>query len=263
MSTATASSKRTVKRRTSGTSRTAGTPVKATSAPVKAASTPVKAAKKKKQAKNGKDLSESFNRFKTFNGKLYTGVQIGRGHHWHYDQGDWKETKITPDLWEISYAVTKRRVGHAPESSGVPVGTEYHWYILANQSARKLNANDYETKMNGLKFKLAHKRADKGKWSASGPTQRKHLVAFLKEMIAQLESEPVPIEFEYQGKTFKGEGIPITQTCEKGFCYELDITLNNESIGIIRYGKGGWKMDLVKDQSLIDAIGEQIIKHFE
>jgi len=51
-------------------------------------------------------------KFKTFNGQLYTGVQIGRGDHWTYDAGDWKETKITPDLWEISYAVTKRRVGH-------------------------------------------------------------------------------------------------------------------------------------------------------
>ncbi len=77
-----------------------------------------------------KDLSASFNKFKKFNGKLYTGVQIGRGHHWNSDKGDWKETKITPDLWEISYAVTKRRVDHAPEYSGVPTGTEYHWYAI-------------------------------------------------------------------------------------------------------------------------------------
>src|SRR5882757_6485601 len=77
-----------------------------------------KAGKKRAPAK--KDLSASFDKFKTFNGQLYTGVQIGRGHHWNYDKGDWKETKITPDLWEISYAVTKRRVGKAPETSGVP-----------------------------------------------------------------------------------------------------------------------------------------------
>jgi len=186
-----------------------------------------------------KDLHESFNKFKTYNGQLYTGVQIGRGHHWNYDKGDWKETKITPDLWEISYAVTKRRVGHAPEDSGVPVGTEYNWYILAHQTATKLNANDYDTKMTGLKFKLAHKRADKGKWSSSGATQRKHLVAFLKQFIDQLEKEPVSIEFEYNGTSYKGEGVPITQTCLKGFCYELDINLNNEPIGIIRYGKSG------------------------
>jgi hypothetical protein len=210
-----------------------------------------------------KDLSRSFNKFKQFNGQFYTGVQIGRGHHWHYDEGDWKETKITPDLWEVSYAVTKRRVGKAPDFSGVPVGTEYHWYILAHQTAKKLNANDYDTTMTGLKFKLAHKRADKGKWSAAGTTQRKHLVAFLKQYIDQLEKEPVPIEFEYQGQSYKGEGVPITQTCQKGFCYELDITLNNDTLGIIRYGKSGWKMDLVKDQKLIDAIGEQIMGHFD
>jgi hypothetical protein len=51
-------------------------------------------------------------------------VQIGRSQHWTYDAGDWKETKITPDLWEVSYAVTK---------------------------------------MKGLKFKLAHKSGDRGK----------------------------------------------------------------------------------------------------
>ena len=229
--------------------------------PAAAAKKPPRKAKAPQKA--NKDLSASFNKFKNFNGKLYTGVQIGRGHHWNYDKGDWKETKITPDLWEISYAVTKRRVGHAPEYSGVPAGTEYHWYILAHQSAKKLNANDYDTKMTGLKFKLAHKRADKGKWSATGPTQRKHLIRFLKEFIAQLEKKPIPLEFQYKEKTFKGEAIPIAQTCENGVCYELEVWLNNDSIGIIRYGKRGWKMDLIEDQMLIDRIGEQIIEWFE
>jgi hypothetical protein len=96
-----------------------------------------------------------------FDGKQYTGMQVGRGHYWNYDKGQWKETKITPDLWEISYAVTKRRKGKAPKGSGVPVGTGYHWYILAHQNVFKLNANDYTTAMTGLKYKLAHKRAAK------------------------------------------------------------------------------------------------------
>ena len=78
-----------------------------------------------------KDLSASYNRYKKFGGQQYTGMHIDRGHHWHYDKGNWKETKITPDLWEISYAVTKRRVGHAPENSGVPIGTEHQWYPVA------------------------------------------------------------------------------------------------------------------------------------
>ncbi|MBS1528460.1 MAG: hypothetical protein JST19_22625 [Bacteroidetes bacterium] len=191
-------------------------------------------------------------------------MQIGRGHHWHYDQGDWKETKITPDLWEISYAVTKRRVGHAPENSGVPVATEYQWYIVSHQHVKKLNANDYSTEMTGLKFKVAHKRADKEKWSAKAPTQRKHLIQFFKDLIAQLEKDPIPLDFEYEGTRYTGEGIPISETCdtEAGICYEVDITLNDQNIGIIRCMKSGWKMDRV-EQGLVDAIGNEIFLYFE
>lgn len=209
-----------------------------------------------------KDLSKNYNEFKEFEGKQYTGMQVGRSHHWKYDQGDWVETKITPDLWEISYSVTKRRKGHAPEGSGVPVGTEYHWYILAHQNATKLNANDYATSMSGLKFKLAHKRAGKDKWSTSAPTQRKHLVKFLKDIIAQLEADPVPLEFEYKGVTYKGEGVPISETCRNGVCYQMAVSLNDENLGIIRCAKSGWKMDGV-EQGLVDAIGNEIFLYFE
>lgn len=62
--------------------------------------------------------------------------QIGRSHKWYYDRGEWKEKKITPDLWQIGYAVTKRRAGRAPEGSGVPVGTEYHWYFAGASKHR-------------------------------------------------------------------------------------------------------------------------------
>lgn len=68
--------------------------------------------------------------------------------------------KVTADKWQFTYNVTKRRAGNAPEGSGVPLGTEYHWYILANQIAKKIDANSYTTSMIGLKYKLAHKRAE-------------------------------------------------------------------------------------------------------
>ena len=86
-------------------------------------------------------------------------MKVGRGHTWNYDAGQWKETKVTPDEWTFTYAVTKRRKGRAPEGSGVPVGTEYHWYILAHQVVKKLDANDYSTSLEGTKYKLAHRRA--------------------------------------------------------------------------------------------------------
>jgi hypothetical protein len=138
-----------------------------------------------RQAKS--DLSVSYNEFKEHEGQRYTGMKIGRSHKWYYDQGEWKEKKITPDLWQIGYAVTKRRAGRAPEGSGVPVGTEYHWYILAHQNTTKHTANDYTTTLTGLKFKIAHKRAGSEKWSATPRTQRKRMIMFLRSVLADLE----------------------------------------------------------------------------
>lgn len=130
----------------------------------------------------------SYDAFKEYEGRRYTGMRIGRGHTWRYDAGNWKETKITPDLWQIRYDVTKRRAGRAPEGSGVPVGTQYHWYIVAHQDVRKLNANDYSTSLTGLKFKVAHKRADSETWSATPATRRKRIINFLKQVIDELEN---------------------------------------------------------------------------
>src|SRR3954468_13671538 len=135
------------------------------------------------------DPAVSYNEFKTHEGHRYTGMKVGRSHKWYYDKGEWKEKKITPDLWQINYAVTKRRGGRAPEGSGGPVGTEYHWYVLAHQNVCKLNANDYTTSMSGLKFKIAYRRADTGKWSATPNTQRKRMISFLRDVIEELEKE--------------------------------------------------------------------------
>src|SRR5438876_5341849 len=135
------------------------------------------------------DLAVSYNEFKEHEGQRYTGMKIGRSHKWYYDRGEWKEKKITPDLWQISYDVTKRRAGRAPEGSGVPVGTEYHWYIVAHQNVKKLNANNYSTSLSGMKFKVAHKRAGTEKWSASEQAQRRRMIKFLQEMIDELQQQ--------------------------------------------------------------------------
>jgi hypothetical protein len=143
--------------------------------------------------KNGieKDISKSYNEFKEFEGKKYTGMKVGRTHKWYYDKGEWKEKKLTPDKWQFSYNVSKRRAGNAPEGSGVPVGTEYHWYILANQNVKKLDANNYTTSMIGLKYKLAHKRAERNNWSSSDNEQRKRLIEILEELIENVKMEMV------------------------------------------------------------------------
>ena len=212
---------------------------------------------KKPVAKKTKG-SIAYDEVKMYEGQQYTGMPVGRSHKWYYDKGDWRETKITPDLWEISYAVTKRRAGHAPEGSGVPVGTEYQWYIMAYQNVGKLNKDDYSTDLKGLKFKLAHKRAVKETWSTSISGQRKKLIKLLQEMIKSLQQDPIHFEFVYKNATITGEAMPIPQTCHEGMCSEYDVFINNRHLGIIKRRKSGWKMDNATDERYINTIGKAI-----
>jgi hypothetical protein len=142
-----------------------------------------------KQQTDKNDISKTYNELKEFEGKQYTGMKVGGSHKWYYNKGEWKEKKITPDKWEFTYDVIKRRAWNAPEGSGVPVGTEYQWYILAHQNVRKLDANNYTTSMTGLKYKLAHKRAEKDNWCTTDYAQRERLIQILQELIAQLINE--------------------------------------------------------------------------
>ena len=64
-------------------------------------------------------------------------------------------------------------------------------YILAHQNVRKLDTNSYTTSMTGLKYKLAHRRAEKEKWNATDNTQRKRLIQILQELVDQLKKEMV------------------------------------------------------------------------
>ena len=141
----------------------------------------------RKETMARKDISKGYNEYKDFEGKKYTGMRVGGTHQWYYDKGEWKEKKIAPDKWEFTYATNKRRAWQAPEGSGVPVGTEYHWYLLAHQNVRKLDANSYTTSMEGLKYKLAHKRAEIGKWSSTDYAQKERLIQILEELIDQLK----------------------------------------------------------------------------
>jgi hypothetical protein len=140
-----------------------------------------------------KDISKGYIEYKEFQGRKYTGMRVGGTHHWYYDKGEWKERKVAPDKWEFTYYTNKRRAWQAPEGSGVPVGSEYHWYILAHQNVRKLDANSYTTSMTGLKYELAHKRVDKVKWSSTDNAQKEQLIRIFEGLIAQLKGEMVEV----------------------------------------------------------------------
>ena len=134
----------------------------------------------------------TYDELKQHGGRTYSGMKVGRTHVWDYPDGRWRERKVTPDLWQFNFASSKSRKGRgAPEGSGVPVDTEYHWFIQAHQFVRKLDANTYETYMEGLKHKLAHRRATAHTWSTGSSKQRTEqarLIAVLEETLENLRA---------------------------------------------------------------------------
>jgi hypothetical protein len=81
--------------------------------------------------------------------------------------------------------------------------------------------------------------------------------------VRKIQSQPIPIEIEYRGKIYKGEGFPLPSSCEKDACFEVKIYLNNEDMGVIHCTDNGWRMDKVQDQELVNAIGEEIFLWYE
>lgn len=198
---------------------------------------------KKKNSKincnsNTNSPKDSYNEFKEFHGKKYTGMKVGRSHSWHYDKGDWKEKKQTSDLWTFNYNVTKHRAGKAPEGAGVPLGTGYHWYILAHQNVRnKLDANTYSTAMRGYKYKLAHKRADKENWNTNSRGQRKRLIKVYQSIIHQLEQEEIEENQAKKQKANSKKHHPKSYLNNKNLSKGLIFWRNIDSTGVLVFCK--------------------------
>jgi hypothetical protein len=124
------------------------------------------------------------------------------------------------------------------------------------------------TQMVGLKYKIAHKSVGKVAWNASRNAQKKHLIEILKSLIAEMEANPeqltpIPLKLEYKNDRYEGTAIPVPAACEKGACFDLDITLNKKHIGIIRRAGDKWKITELKSQGLANAIGSQITEWYE
>jgi hypothetical protein len=126
---------------------------------------------------------------KEFRGRKYMGMPVGGRHVWNYPDGTWKEEKVSPDAWVFSFESLKKRTRAAPERSGAPLSTEYHWYILADQRVRKVDKDSYETLMEGVKHKLSHKRPYWRKWSSQyedNPSDGQRVITILEDMLKKL-----------------------------------------------------------------------------
>jgi hypothetical protein len=138
-----------------------------------------------------------YDRLKDYNGQIYTGMKIGNNHKWNYNNGKWFETKIAPDQWNFNYQSIKTRFHSAPMNSGAKLNTKYHWYIIADQIASKLDANSYMTNMKGMKFKIGHKRPNWRSFSYNYPEQdsyKERIIKILEKTLENLKDEKTGIE---------------------------------------------------------------------
>ncbi len=133
----------------------------------------------------------SFNDLKECNGHTYSGMAVGGTHAWEYPRGTWLERKAAPDRWTFSFRSDKKREHPAPPGSGALPGTQYHWFILAHQRVKKLDKDTYETFMEGVKYKVSHRRPYWKRWSTEYPDQepeREILIRILEEYLRELKN---------------------------------------------------------------------------
>lgn len=138
----------------------------------------------------------AYNDLKRFQGQAYSGMSVGGEHRWIYPRGTWHEKKVAPDRWDFNFTSFKEREEGAPEGSGAPPGTQYHWYLLAHQRVKKIDQDTYATFMEGQKYKVAHRRPYWRHWSTEYPGQaseRERLIAILEDALARLRERTHPL----------------------------------------------------------------------
>jgi len=139
-----------------------------------------------------------YNSLKSYNNKVYTGMKIGGAHQWNYNNGKWVETKISPEEWNIKFTSVKTRMVSAPTNTGASIGTKFHWYIIADQIATKMDSNSYNTVMKGVKFKVGHKRPHWRTFSYNYPEQmsyKERIISLLENYIEKLKDNKIEVDF--------------------------------------------------------------------
>jgi hypothetical protein len=118
-------------------------------------------------------------------------MEVGNSHYWNYKNGKWNETKEAPDRWSFTFNSIKTRVNPAPINTGAYINTKFHWFILADQIASKINNNSYMTSMKGIKYKIGHKRPQWRSFSYNYPQQlsyKERVINILEDMIKNIKN---------------------------------------------------------------------------
>ena len=137
-----------------------------------------------------------YNSLKKYNNEIYSGMKIGNSHYWNYTNAKWYETKIEPDKWNFKFESIKKRIKYAPNNTGASINTRFHWYIIADQIATKIDNNSYMTSMKGVKFKIGHKRPYWKNFSYNYPNQlsyKERIIQILEAALKNLRSKNLSI----------------------------------------------------------------------
>ncbi|MFX0181284.1 MAG: hypothetical protein ACFE78_13950 [Candidatus Hodarchaeota archaeon] len=132
-----------------------------------------------------------YDHLKKFRDKIYTGMKVGGSNQWNFSNGKWTEIKEAPNRWKFEFQSIKTRVNPAPQNVGAQIDTKFHWYIVADQIATKLDSNSYKVDMNGLKFKVGHKRPHWRTFSYNYPEQltyKEKVIEILEKLLKELKS---------------------------------------------------------------------------
>jgi hypothetical protein len=120
------------------------------------------------------DRAVSYNEFKEYERQKYTGMKIGRSHKWYYDQGEWKETKVTPyttSLTGLKFKIAHGRAGSEKWSATPRTQRKRMISFLRSVLADLEKQSDREGVIAGQEAPAARKRtarAPRGAKNAAG-----------------------------------------------------------------------------------------------
>jgi hypothetical protein len=142
-------------------------------------------------------IKNTYNNLKRYGDQIYSGMKVGGTHKWHYDDGKWIEKKLSPDKWKIKFVSVKTRFHQAPLDSGAEKNTKFHWLIIADQIATKLDKDSYMTRMNGFKFKIGYKRPEWNGFTYDFPKQQSYtqkVIKILEDILSNLKNQNTGIK---------------------------------------------------------------------
>ena len=77
------------------------------------------------------------------------------------------------------------------------------------------------------------------------------------------EDKIFDIEFEHDGKPYKGWANPSEKLHDDGLPASFHVVLNNVSFGHVSFSSNQWTADEWRPEGLAEAIGKQIEKQYK